>query len=380
MINKAECYNNFCTISDEYVNQFLAEDLEQYEIIKSINREFDSIEKALPRDRDTIDNTIGIILRIVLWDRLFKETEYIFDERRFWGRNKNKKSKVISYLIPIVCEPYGNKGYPVTAKELFSIFGRWPKMRDSFWGKQKDALQKCVSKEDYSAYIKKNYYLEFSLSAKYSLSRLNYTPYVDARTAIDLFPDSDILPIEELRSLFEEVNGIQFMWRGKASGLGEEALIIKELVTSFIACFIQVPHHNDEFVHTKPVDFSLLKGVLDCFIKDENLSPSVPLLRYEWYIHNSAEKNKNDVIVSSISFFNNFLSLLNSFVAGVSFVIPSASVVSNLKFSELEYTWATDDIDASKILIIRRGDDRSFCISENAYAGCFFMIKAHCDS
>lgn len=367
-------YKNFSNID---VNGVLTDELNQYGLIERINSEFDSNKEEL--SREDIDNTIRIILRLILWDKLFKGTEYAFDEGCFWG---DKRRKDVVYLNRIVCVRPGEKIiYPNTAKILFSIFGRWPQMRESFFGGQKDSLMKCSSEQDYRAFIETKPYFEYALFALYHLCRLTnksvkkFTTAINKSfeedtTAIDLFSDSDIF-----RTLFQKINDIQFMWNGKASVSNEETIVIREFVIKLLAGFKAIPGKNGFFLHPKPIDVSFLNGVL-AFLKDGDFSHDVSPLYYERYLHNtSSVKKETGAIISSINFFQSLLILLNSLVSGVCFIIPPSHLVSNYGSPKLEYLWATDDIDARKIVILRCSDGRLSNLSNNAYAGCFILLQ-----
>ena len=377
-----EVYDDFQSLRREDVGRILDEELGLYtDIIKPVNIELKAAKIIVSQNedidgfeaQDTIDTTviINIIHRIILWDRLFSNSCYTFDEIKLVGTFN--KDVVRMALLAII---NSSERLPKTYSLLLETIGRWSQLRDLLFSEQKAILARCMSSSDYEAFLKTNPYQEFSLFARYRLSLINHTPFNEAKPAIDRFPNSDILPIQELKSLFQEVNGSHFMWKGDAAGAGEFSAAIRKIIIDIISSFKHIPHCDNVMVQANPIDYCLLKGVLDCFIYDKTVLRSLSILCYEWFVYQNASNVKDEkaAIISTADFFKSLIFLLNSFITGAHFSFLNTKKIVNSRKAGLDYLWVEDEKDASKIVVLRGNDGKVFSVNENIFAGCLLML------
>lgn len=377
-----EVYDDFQSLRRDDVGRILDEELGLYtDIIKPVNTELKAAKIIVSLDedidgfevQDAIDTTIiiNIIHRIILWDRLFSNSCYTFDETKLVGTFN--KDVVRMALLAIINSP---ERLPITYSLLLETFGRWSQLRDLLFSEQKAVLDRCISAYDYEAFLKTNPYQEFSLFARYRLSLINNTPFNEAKTAIDRFPNSDILPIKEIKTLFQEVNGFHFMWKGDAAGTNEFSAAIRRMIIDVISNFKHIPHCDNVIVQATPIDYCLLRGVLDCITYDKALLRSLSMLCYEWFAYQNASivKSEKAAIFSTVDFFKSLIFLLNSFISGVHFSFLNTKNIVNSRRTRLDYLWVEDEKDASRIMVIRGNDGKVFSVNENVFAGCLLML------
>jgi hypothetical protein len=359
-MNDLQIYNIFQELTSSYINNYLDEELGLYiDCIEPINNE-------LHDSKDTqSDVRINIILRLILWDKLFYK-KFEFEESKILGSYRRKA--FIDALFPIIHNP---EIYTKSHNMLVGIFSRWPQIRDFIFRPQKNKLDKCNSSDDFLSFADSSPYLEYALYAKYRISQLNNTPFIEAKIAIENFPQSDLLPINQLKSLFQEVNGIHFMWKGIASE-SDNNIGIKEVIMDIISNSKPSNTNDEYFLHNLPIDYYLLRRILSSLTEASNEKS----LNYELYLHDCQKKENNDkiAIISSKEFFFSLISMLNDVVSGINFSLPKVGMIPIEKYTSTEYLWAEFPDNSMKQVVIRCKDGKIFPDSKGLYAGCILML------
>ena len=356
-----QTYSSFKELTSFKINNYLDEELGLYDkCIEPLNKEL--LQDS--SDSEGVDR-INVLFRLILWDKLFYE-KYEFDEKKLLG--SYRKKTFIDALLPII---NNSEKYKDSYEALIEVLGRWPQIRDLIFRQQKAELDKCTSINDFISFVEKNPYHEYYLNAKYRISQLNNTPFDEAKIAIEKFRQSDMLPIKQLEALFQEVNGIHFMWDGIASESDNNAGI-KELIINLISnC--KPTSISDEclLLQDQPIDYYLLRRILP--YKTETADGK--LLNYELYLHDCHKKEINDKlgVVSSKEFFFLLISMLNNMVSGINFSLPNVGMIP-LGDSTVEYLWANSLDNPGSQVVFRSRDGRVFPDSKGFYAGCRLML------
>ena len=209
--------------------------------------------------------------------------------------------------------------------------------------------------------------------ARYRISQLNNTSFNEARVAIEKFPHSDILPISQLKALFQEVNGVRFLWKGNAFESDNETEM-KEVVIDLISKCKPSNISNGCFLHSQPINYYLLRKIL------QQRKVTDKLLNYELYLHDCQKKEGGDesVIISSKDFFLSLISVLNDMVSGVKFSLPIVSMISVEQSTSLEYIWVNSSDKSGKQIVVSCRDGKIFPLSGGVFAGCLLMLDTQC--
>ena len=380
-IDIKKLYTSFDLMTPRQVNDILNRVYGAYStIIKPINKELKAPQNAAFLDIEShnqVDTTtrISIILRLTLWDKLFYNTNYSFDVKKLHG--PYKKRQIIAAITPILRK---KDIFKATYTQLISVIGNWNEIRDYLFKDDKENLFNCTNEQDLLSFIQSEPYIEFSLFAKYRLSQITHTPFYEAENVIALFPKSDLLPIEELKLLIKEINGIQFMLTGQETfGDNEMVSFLNRFWESFITSFI--PVHSDEnfYIQSCPLSYSFLKDFtyivpmlkINCQIDN--------LFNYELFIHNNPfiDSDEKKSIISTNVFFKSIISILNNLVSGISFSFPNVDIIHSYRTNELDYIWASKDDNTDSTVLIRCKDDKVFDAVDNTYAGCYLLLCAN---
>lgn len=244
---------------------------------------------------------------LLLWDRLFYGNR-VYDENKIWKDNNHKEcfvniiKKVLSYNLDEYLRHI-----------LFTVCYHWPEIRDLIYSADREALYECETANDYNNFIEShpNTYKEFLLAAKYKYSILEKSVFSDVAEVLKLFPNSEIIGVEDIKRRCVEVNGLQVMYNDEVL----QDNFLKDYLNSFIKSLSKVQYAGKESC----------RYILDRYITKEDYMRI--MYSKEYLTINSVVDNKSE---AQISTFEEFSHLANRFIqlTGLKFAIPNIGTLS----------------------------------------------------
>lgn len=151
--------------------------------------------KTLNKDEDEL-RCRKDLLYLYLWDILFYQ-EYEYKEDVIWQSANHKESVLLS--IKNIIEK--NDDHDLQDL-IFKICYHWPDLKRHIYSEDYKQYNRCITVKDYADFIASfpKTYRELYYAAKYKLSILQNTPFLEVHDVISLFNDSELIPIHELMS------------------------------------------------------------------------------------------------------------------------------------------------------------------------------------
>lgn len=145
---------------------------------------------------------------LLLWDRLFYGNR-LYDENKIW-KDSNHKVRFVNRIKKVL--KYNIDDY--LKHILFTVCHHWSEIRDLLFSDDRDALIECATADDYNNFIEKhpNTYKEFLLAAKYKYSVLTKSVFPDVSEVLKLFPNSELIGVEDIKQRCAEINGLHVMF------------------------------------------------------------------------------------------------------------------------------------------------------------------------
>lgn len=244
---------------------------------------------------------------LLLWDRLFYGNR-VYDENKIWKDNSHKECFVNIIKSALACDLD-----EYLKHILFTVCYHWPEIRDLIYSTDRDALNECETADDYNNFIERhpNTYKEFLLAAKYKYSKLAKSVFSDVAEVLRLFPNSELIGVEEIKRRCNEINGLQVMYNDEV--LQDDFL--KDFLNSFIKSLAKVGDVGKESC----------RYILNRYITKEDYMRI--MYSKEYLTVNSIVGNKSE---SQIGTFEEFTHLANRFIqmTGLKFAIPNIETLS----------------------------------------------------
>ncbi|MBQ0141999.1 MAG: hypothetical protein KBT06_04245 [Prevotellaceae bacterium] len=245
---------------------------------------------------------------LYLWDCLFYNEGFVYNAEYLW-KNENHKKALISKIRESIEEGLDDYLYSI----LFTICYHWPEIRDLIYSDDKYALNECETAGDYKNFIDKhpNTYKEFLLAAKYKYSILTKSVFSDVAEVLKLFPNSELIGVEDIKRRCVEINGLQVMYDDEVL----QDKFLKEFLNSFIKSLAKVEDAGK----------GSCRYILDRYITKEDY---MRIMYSKEYLNVSAVVgNKSE---SQISTFGEFTQLANRLMqlTGLKFAIPTIESLS----------------------------------------------------
>lgn len=245
---------------------------------------------------------------LYLWDRLFYNEGFQYNAEYLW-KNENHKNSLISKIRESIEEGLDDYLYSI----LFTICYHWPEIRDLIFSDDRNALNECKTADDYNNFIEKhpNTYKEFLLAAKYKHSILARSVFSDVAEVLKLFPNSELIGVEDIKRRCVEINGLQVMFSDEVL----QDKFLNEFLYSFIMSLNKLKNSGGgSYIY-----------ILDRYITKEDYMRIMYLKEYQTV--NSIVGNKSE---SKIGTFEEFTQLATRIVqlTGLKVVIPDIGTLS----------------------------------------------------
>lgn len=295
-------YENYCHLNDDNSGSVYYNLLSKVIPFSEIKRLFPT--KLNEKERERRKN----YQYLYLWDRLFYNEGFQFNAEYLW-KNENHKNAVISKIRESLEE--GLDDYLNSI--LFTICYHWPEIRNLIYSDDKEALNECETADDYNNFIERhpNTYKEFLLAAKYQYSILAKSVFSDVAEVLKLFPNSELIGVEDIKRRCVEINGLQVMYNDEVL----QDNFLKDFLNSFIKSLAKVEDAGKESC----------RYILDRYItKEDYMRIMYPK---EYRTVNSIVDKKSE---SQIGTFEEFTNIANRFVllTGLKFAIPNIGTLS----------------------------------------------------
>ena len=319
--------------------------------------------------------TLFHVLRLLYWDTICGSTDAT-DSQDIESLRNNDFVDNISNVI-ISQNKDGDLSFPQTKVIINDIIRRRNGIRDLIYQKEKDFITSdIITQKSLADFIATNPYREFLLLAKYKLSLMVGTPFLEAIEVLDDFPESDILPIEAIRQLIKTVNGIQFLFSGDAIS----SPLLQETILSLFSSLTPTSQTSSVYIQSEPIKVSLWKDIVDNCTNIEISSEEYQQLHYELSLYGDFDTNNEndsgDSIISTYKTYNSFIKLLNSLFVGCTVDFPTKDQIlqSHTLPQYIKYLWVNDNTVDRTPLIIRCSDCKSVNIPPNNYGCCMLAV------
>lgn len=297
---------------------------------------------------------------LLLWDRLFYGNR-VYDENKIW-KDDNHKERVVNRIKKVLKRNMDDYLKHI----LFTVCHHWPEIRELIFSDDRDALNECETANDYNNFIEKhpNTYKEFLLAAKYKHSILTKSVFSDVAEVLKLFPNSELIRVEDIKRRCVEINGLQVMYDDEVL----QDKFLKDFLNSFIKSLIKFENAGIESC----------RYILDRYITKEDYMRI--MYSKEFRTVNSVASNKSE---SQIGTFEEFTHLANRFIqlTGLKFAIPDIGMLSiSPKQSVILRKECTDIFDANEIGEWVRDVTgpkifQSTSVTNQTYGVCRFIVE-----
>ena len=258
---------------------------------------------------------------LLLWDKLFYGN-HLYDENKIWKDNNHKERFVnrIKNVLRHNLDEY-------LKHILFTFCYHWSEIRDLIYSDDRDVLNECETADDYNNFIERhpNTYKEFLLAAKYKYSILAKSVFSDVAEVLKLFPNSELIEVEDIKRRCVEINGLQVMYNDEVL----QDNFLKDFLNSFIKSLVKVEDAGKE----------TCRYILDRYITKEDYMRI--MYSKEYWIVRLIEDGESE---SQIGTLKEFTRLVNRLIqmTGLKFAIPDIETLStspnNLVFLGKECT------------------------------------------
>ncbi len=244
---------------------------------------------------------------LLLWDRLFYGN-HVYDENKIW-KDDNHKERFLNIIKKVL--RYNLDEY--LKHILFTVCYHWLEIRDLIYSDDRKDLSECKTAGDYNNFIERhpNTYKEFILAAKYKYSILTQSFFSDVAEVLKLFPNSELIEVEDIKRRCVEINGLQAMYNDEVL----QDNYLKDFLNSFIKSLVKVEDAGKE----------TFRYILDRYITKEDYMRI--MYSKEYLVVNSIVGNKSE---SQIGTFEEFTHLANRLLqlTGLKFAIPNIGILS----------------------------------------------------
>lgn len=203
------------------------------------------------------------LLYLYLWDILFYP-EYEYKEYVIWQNDSHKESVLssIKYII--------ERNDDSELQDLiFKICYHWPDLKKHIYSEDYKQYYRCITVKDYADFITSypKTYKELYYAAKYKLSILQNTPFLEVHDVISLFNESELIPVHELISKCTQIGHLNVIFNSSISlhpDMKDELIqFIQEIVNSQSAFYIsELLSKKRWHLFSKPELFNTLKMVI----------------------------------------------------------------------------------------------------------------------
>ena len=244
---------------------------------------------------------------LLLWDKLFYGNR-VYDENKIWKDN-NHKERFVNRIKKVL--KYNIDDY--LKNILFTVCYHWSEIRDLIYLDDRETLKDCKTVDDYNRFIEKhpNTYKEFILAAKYKYSILTKSVFSDVAEVLKLFPNSELIGVEDIKRRCVEINALQVMYDDEVL----QDKFLKEFLNSFIKSLTKVEDAGK----------GSCRYILDRYITKEDYMRI--MYSKEYLTLSAVVGNKSE---SQISTFGEFTQLANRLMqlTGLKFAIPTIESLS----------------------------------------------------